>query len=97
MESLNGETRNYVLNVLKSCQDRVKKISLLRYELEHPAQISPDEMIDAMSFGRGEGTGSGKGRISNKTLYNFRKVFVETPKAFSALSSGSPSRYGISA
>lgn len=42
---------------------------MLRYELEHPAQISQEEMIEAMSFARGDGIGRADGHISNKTLY----------------------------
>lgn len=66
---MNTKTKDYVVNMLESCQDRAKKIALLRYELEHPARVSPEEVIDAMSFGHGDGIGGGKGHISNKTLY----------------------------
>ena len=66
---MSAEMKNYVLNLLDTYQDRERKIAVLRYELEHPAQISPEEMIGAMSFARGDGTGRTEGHISNKTLY----------------------------
>lgn len=46
-----------------------RKIAVLRYELEHPATVSPDEMIEALSFARRDSEGRGSGHISNKTLY----------------------------
>ncbi|MEG2678552.1 MAG: sigma factor-like helix-turn-helix DNA-binding protein [Oscillospiraceae bacterium] len=46
-----------------------RKIAVLRYELEHPATVSPDEMIEVLSFARGDGEGRISGHISNKTLY----------------------------
>ena len=39
-----------------------------KYELEHPAHISPDEMLNAMSFTHSDALGQ-RGHISNKTLY----------------------------
>lgn len=47
----------------------MSQISLLHYELDHPPNISPDEMIGVMSLGHGDGTAHAKGRISNKTHY----------------------------
>ena len=47
----------------------IRKISLLRYELEHTSTVSPDEMIEAMSFAKSEGSGSAPSGVSNKTLY----------------------------
>ena len=43
---------------------------LLHYEMKHSTRVSPEEVIDSMAFGHGDNTGSsGKGHISNKTLY----------------------------
>lgn len=63
------EMRTYVIGLLESYNKRMSQIALLHYELEHPANISPDEMIGAMSLGHGDGTARSKGHISNKTLY----------------------------
>lgn len=68
---MNSEIRQQVLHLLETYQDRRKKIALLHYELEHPPNISPDDMIGAMSFGHsnGNGTAHSPGHVSNKTLY----------------------------
>ena len=66
---MNGEIRNYVLQLLESYPERTRKIALLRYELEHPAQITSDEIISAMNYGHQSGIGRPAGHISNKTLY----------------------------
>lgn len=64
-----AETRAYVIGLLESYHKRMNQIALLHYELEHPANVSPDEMIGAMSLGHGDGTAHSTGHISNKTLY----------------------------
>ena len=52
---MNGEIKNYVLQLLESYPERTRKIALLRYELEHPSQITSDEIISAMNtFSREE-------------------------------------------
>lgn len=68
---MNNDTRSYVVNLLKSCQERKRKIALLHYELEHPARTSEAEMIGAMALGHGTGSGGGRteGHVSDKTLY----------------------------
>lgn len=66
---MSAEMKEHVLKLLDTYQDRERKIAVLQYELEHPVQVSPEEMIGAMSFGRGEGTGRVEGHISNKTLH----------------------------
>lgn len=43
-----------VVQYLEAYNDRARKIALLRYELGHVAQVSPNEMIDAMSFSLGD-------------------------------------------
>ncbi len=61
--------KNLVVRLLEEYSEIKCKISVLRYELEHPAIVSPDEMIEALSFARGGEEGHGSGHISNKTLY----------------------------
>ena len=65
---MNDTMKKYVRSLLERYPETIRKIALLRYEMEHPASITPEEMIDAMAFSRGEGGGT-VGRISNKTLY----------------------------
>ena len=66
---MSAEMKNYVLNLLDTYQDRERKIAVLRYELAHPARVTETEQIEAMAYGRGDGLGHTKGRVSNKTLY----------------------------
>lgn len=68
---MNSDTRTYVVNLLNTCQERQRKIALLRYELEHPAHMSGAEMISTMALGHGVDVSGGhtEGRISDKTLY----------------------------
>lgn len=63
------DTKTYVVGLLESYQKRSKQIELLHYELSHPAHISANEMIGAMSMAHGDGTGHSSGHISDKTLY----------------------------
>lgn len=58
-----------VTALLEGYPDMKRKIAVLRYELEHPATVSPDEMIEALSFAHGDGEGRPAGHVSNKTLY----------------------------
>ena len=67
---MNNDMRSYVINLLKTYQERKRKIALLHYELEHPARTSEAEMISAMALGHGAGGSSHtEGHISDKTLY----------------------------
>lgn len=66
---MSAEMKNFVLNLLDTYQDRERKIAVLRYELAHPAKLTETEQIEAMAYGRGDGLGHTKGRVSNKTLY----------------------------
>ena len=66
---MSAEMKDYVLNLLDTYQDRERKIAVLRYELAHPAMVSDTEQIEMMAYGRGDGQGHTKGRVSNKTLY----------------------------
>ena len=66
---MNDGVRKQVIADLTSLPEMEKRIELLRYEMDHRARISPDEMIQALAFGRGDGAGAVNGHISNKTLY----------------------------
>lgn len=61
--------RAQILQLLESSQERNRKIALLHYELNHSAQTSGREMIEAMALGHGEGSGLSSGHISDKTFY----------------------------
>lgn len=37
--------------------------------MQHTAHVSPEEVIDTMSLGHGDGMGGGKGHISDRTMY----------------------------
>lgn len=71
MNNKNTDTRTYVVNLLETSQERKRKIALLHYELEHPAQTTEVEMISAMALGHSAGGDSGHtdGHVSDKTLY----------------------------
>ena len=67
---MNTDMKARTIGLLETYLKRERQISLLHYEMQHSARISPEEMIDGMSFGHGESLGgSGKGHISNKTMY----------------------------
>lgn len=67
---MNIDMKAKVIRLLETYADRARQIDLLHYEMQHSAQISPEEMIDGMSLGHGEGIGgSSKGHISDKTMY----------------------------
>lgn len=73
---MNTDTKQLVISFLEAYQKHLRQIALLRYELAHPAHVTPGEMLDAMSFAHGDGSGYSKGHISNKTLYialNYRE------------------------
>ena len=68
--------KDYVIQELESYPRTLRQIAVLRYELEHPVQVSTEEMLDAMAFARGEHFGSAPGHVSDKTLYiamNYRQ------------------------
>ena len=46
--------KDYVVQELESYPRTLRQIAVLRYELEHPVQVSTEEMLDAMAFARGE-------------------------------------------
>ena len=66
---MDNDMRTRVIGLLESSQERKRKIALLHYELDHVAQTSGREMIEAMSLGHGEGGGHTDGHISDKTFY----------------------------
>lgn len=75
---------NYVITLLQNYRANKRKIEQLRYELEHPARVTPDEMIEAMNFAKGDGEGRPSGSVSNKTLYiamNFQSAADEANAA----------------
>lgn len=67
---MNIDMKTHVTNLLEGYSKRETQIALLHYEMQHTANISPDEMIDTMALGHSDGMGgSSKGHISNKTMY----------------------------
>lgn len=66
---MESEPRERIIQLLETYHVRERKIALLHYELEHPAQISPNEMLNGMSFGHGDGSVRSPGYISDKTMY----------------------------
>lgn len=67
--NMNHNAKDQVLSLLQNYRATKRKIEQLRYELEHPARVTPDEMIEAMNFAKGDGEGRPSGSVSNKTLY----------------------------
>lgn len=65
---MSEESGAHIIRLLETYQERERKIALLHYELEHPAHVSPNEMLNGMSFGHGDGPHS-PGYISDKTMY----------------------------
>ena len=68
--------KNYVIQELEAYPRILRQISVLRYEMEHPAHVSAQEMLDAMAYACGDRTGSSPGHVSDKTLYiamNYRQ------------------------
>ena len=71
---------DHVTSLLQNYRTTKRKIEQLRYELEHPTRVTPDEMIEAMNFAKGDGEGRPSGSVSNKTLYiamNFQSAADE--------------------
>ena len=66
---MSTETVKYVTGLLEGYQKDTRRMEALRFELNYPRQVTPDEMIESMNFGHGDGSGISKGNISNKTLY----------------------------
>lgn len=69
-------TKEQVITLLNNYKSDCEHIALLRYEMQHPAHITPDDMISALNFSHGDGAGTSEGYISDKTFYiaeQFRK------------------------
>lgn len=67
---MNTDMKDRVTQLLETYAVREQQIALLHYEMQHSTRISPEEMINGMSLGHGDSVcGSGKGHISNKTMY----------------------------
>lgn len=67
---MNTDMEKRVIKLLKTYPDRERQIAALHYKMQHSAQVTPEEVITAMSLGHGDGMGgSGKGHISDKTMY----------------------------
>lgn len=67
-------TQMKIIHLLEEHTDNQRKIALLRYELQHPATITPTEMLEAMSFAKGTGEGKTIGSVSDKTHHRqYRK------------------------
>jgi RNA polymerase sigma factor (sigma-70 family) len=69
MMNTNLDMKKYVIELLEAYSDNERKIDLLHYELEHAGKVTPDDMLDVMSFARASGEGHPSGGVSNKTLY----------------------------
>ena len=63
------EKRASVQHLLEQYPELIRKISILRFELQHPSTVSPDDMIDTMNFEHRTGEGLISGVVSNKTMY----------------------------
>ena len=63
------DSKTHVVGLLESYQTRSKQIDLLHYELSHPARVSGNEMIGALSLTHGEGGNGHSCHASDKTLY----------------------------
>ncbi len=63
------DIRTAVMNLLSHFNENQRRIALLRYEMEHPAHVTGEEMIDTLSFGHMDTLGTSSGHISDKTLY----------------------------
>jgi len=63
------ENREQVIQLLESYRTLKKKAAVLRYELEHRKQVSPSELVVAMTFAHGAGDGQRQaGHVSDPTL-----------------------------
>lgn len=76
---------DYVMSLLQNYRATKRKIQQLRYELEHPTRVTAEEMIEAMSFAKGEGESRPTGSISNKTLYIAMNYQVAADRANASL------------
>ena len=47
---MNTDMKAHVISLLETYLERERQISLLHYEMQHSARVSPEEMIDGMSL-----------------------------------------------
>lgn len=76
-----------VLTLLEEYPSKVRRLAICRYEMEHTARVTPDEVIGSMNFAHGDGIGSTTGHISNKTAY-IALHYQEKADALAAESTG---------
>ncbi len=72
-----SNTKAEVLDLLKNYRKNQQRIALLRYELEHPVRVNPQEMIEALSFSHHDYEVATGGQVSDKTPYialNYREM-----------------------
>lgn len=79
-EPLTQTGNEKIIELLRDYPKMKEKISLLRYELEHPIKLSPEEMIEVMSFAKGNEDAHQSGAVSNKTLYIAMNYQQETDR-----------------
>ena len=66
---MSNDTKDKIIKLLTDYPELKRKINLLRYELEHPATVTPEDLLESMNFAKGTGEGHPSGSVSNKTLY----------------------------
>ena len=62
-------TKEGVIRLLSDYPDMLRKRDILKYEMEHPALLSDEEMLESMSYLRGDGSGIHSGGVSDRTYY----------------------------
>ena len=65
---MNDNIKTQVIDLLENTYTRLRDIALLRYELQHRARVSANEMIDVLVFGHGDGSSHVAGAVSDKTM-----------------------------
>ena len=66
---MNTEIKTYVTGLLEAYTERTRQIALLRYELEHPGQITEDELLAAITLsGAKDESGIRGSGVSDKTM-----------------------------
>lgn len=73
--------KEQIISLLRHYKTYKERIALLRYEMQHPARISQNEMIDALALSHGEGGTVSLGHIPDKTYYAAKKFEAETERA----------------
>ena len=84
---MSNTTQARVMALLETYPDNIRKIAVYRYELEHMASVTPDEVIGSMNFTHSDGIGTVTGHISNKTAY-IALHYQEKAKALAEESTG---------